>query len=55
MIKQVGLRIESKLADWIKTECKKENRSFNNFISTLLLTEQSKRFGKEKEEKKDEN
>lgn len=55
MIKQVGLRIDSKLAEWIKTESKKENRSFNNFIAHILLKEQSDRYGKEDQEKKDEN
>ena len=37
MIKQVGLRIEKELADWVTKESKKENRSFNNFISTLII------------------
>jgi len=53
MIKQVGLRIEKDLSDWIVIEAKKENRSFNNFISTLLLSEQSKR--KEAKNEKESN
>ena len=43
MTQQVGLRIEKELADWLTKEAKKENRSFNNFITTILLQEQERR------------
>lgn len=49
MIKQVGLRIEKDLSDWIIIEAKKENRSFNNFITTILLAEQKNREEKQNE------
>lgn len=49
MIKQYPLRIDSVLKEQLENEAKKQNRSFNNFLETILTDHMDKINHPEKE------
>jgi len=34
--KQISIRLNGKIMDWVERQAKKENRTKNNFIETVL-------------------
>jgi hypothetical protein len=46
---RVNLALPKDLAEWIKQQAKRENRSINNFIQTILLEKKREQQNNKKE------
>lgn len=42
----LGLRLTRDLGEWFERQCAKENRSFANYMETLILRERARLAGK---------